>query len=151
MSTETTSENATPKVGRNEPCPCGSGKKYKRCHGVDAEGIIGAPQQSSLPEGFDPSKIDPKMIAQFQQLLGKLPKGQLNRLQGLMQKAMSGKDISAEAGEFEKTLPTEFQNFMTNAEVPEDLQNAVVENQEAKKKESKFTKLWGSLRGKKAE
>ncbi len=23
----------TPKVGRNEPCPCGSGKKYKQCHG----------------------------------------------------------------------------------------------------------------------
>ncbi len=23
----------TPKVGRNEPCPCGSGKKYKHCHG----------------------------------------------------------------------------------------------------------------------
>ena len=23
----------TPKVGRNEPCPCGSGKKYKKCHG----------------------------------------------------------------------------------------------------------------------
>jgi len=21
----------TPKVGRNEPCPCGSGKKYKKC------------------------------------------------------------------------------------------------------------------------
>jgi len=24
-----------PKVGRNEPCPCGSGKKYKQCHGKD--------------------------------------------------------------------------------------------------------------------
>jgi uncharacterized protein len=24
---------STPKVGRNEPCPCGSGKKYKRCCG----------------------------------------------------------------------------------------------------------------------
>jgi len=24
---------ATSKVGRNEPCPCGSGKKYKKCHG----------------------------------------------------------------------------------------------------------------------
>ena len=24
----------TPKVGRNAPCPCGSGKKYKRCHGA---------------------------------------------------------------------------------------------------------------------
>ena len=25
-----------PKVGRNEPCPCGSGRKYKVCHGVSA-------------------------------------------------------------------------------------------------------------------
>jgi preprotein translocase subunit SecA len=24
---------AHPKVGRNDPCPCGSGKKYKHCHG----------------------------------------------------------------------------------------------------------------------
>ncbi len=24
---------AVPRVGRNEPCPCGSGKKYKHCHG----------------------------------------------------------------------------------------------------------------------
>ncbi|MHC4166030.1 MAG: SEC-C metal-binding domain-containing protein, partial [Planctomycetota bacterium] len=26
----------TPKVGRNEPCPCGSGKKYKKCCGKEA-------------------------------------------------------------------------------------------------------------------
>ena len=26
----------TPKVGRNDPCPCGSGKKYKKCCGKDA-------------------------------------------------------------------------------------------------------------------
>ena len=25
--------NTVPRVGRNEPCPCGSGKKYKHCHG----------------------------------------------------------------------------------------------------------------------
>lgn len=25
--------NVVPKVGRNDPCPCGSGKKYKQCHG----------------------------------------------------------------------------------------------------------------------
>jgi len=33
---EETAEAApkTPKVGRNEPCPCGSGKKYKRCCGA---------------------------------------------------------------------------------------------------------------------
>ena len=26
-------ERALPKVGRNDPCPCGCGKKYKHCHG----------------------------------------------------------------------------------------------------------------------
>jgi len=26
-------ERQSPKVGRNDPCPCGSGKKYKHCHG----------------------------------------------------------------------------------------------------------------------
>jgi preprotein translocase subunit SecA len=25
----------TEKVGRNDPCPCGSGKKYKKCHGLN--------------------------------------------------------------------------------------------------------------------
>ena len=28
--------NAGAKVGRNDPCPCGSGKKYKKCHGAAA-------------------------------------------------------------------------------------------------------------------
>ncbi|PKO72251.1 MAG: preprotein translocase subunit SecA, partial [Betaproteobacteria bacterium HGW-Betaproteobacteria-17] len=28
-----TPADAYPKVGRNDPCPCGSGKKYKHCHG----------------------------------------------------------------------------------------------------------------------
>jgi preprotein translocase subunit SecA len=37
--TETTVDATTmaaevPRVGRNEPCPCGSGKKYKQCHGA---------------------------------------------------------------------------------------------------------------------
>ena len=30
---EVLNEANEPKVGRNEPCPCGSGKKYKHCHG----------------------------------------------------------------------------------------------------------------------
>ncbi|MFR3635689.1 MAG: SEC-C metal-binding domain-containing protein, partial [Sutterella sp.] len=25
--------NESPKIGRNDPCPCGSGKKYKQCCG----------------------------------------------------------------------------------------------------------------------
>ncbi len=27
---------ASPRIGRNDPCPCGSGKKYKNCHGRNA-------------------------------------------------------------------------------------------------------------------
>jgi hypothetical protein len=27
------------KIGRNEPCPCGSGKKYKRCCLLEKEGL----------------------------------------------------------------------------------------------------------------
>jgi preprotein translocase subunit SecA len=29
--------NAAPKIGRNDPCPCGSGKKFKKCHGAALE------------------------------------------------------------------------------------------------------------------
>jgi uncharacterized protein len=29
-----TVKRETPKTGRNDPCPCGSGKKYKQCHGA---------------------------------------------------------------------------------------------------------------------
>jgi preprotein translocase subunit SecA len=25
------------KIGRNDPCPCGNGKKYKNCHGAGLE------------------------------------------------------------------------------------------------------------------
>jgi len=31
-----TDRRAQEKVGRNDPCPCGSGKKYKKCHGREA-------------------------------------------------------------------------------------------------------------------
>jgi preprotein translocase subunit SecA len=32
-STANSAADIVPRVGRNEPCPCGSGKKYKQCHG----------------------------------------------------------------------------------------------------------------------
>jgi preprotein translocase subunit SecA len=33
QSAEGIEEKPVPRVGRNELCPCGSGKKYKQCHG----------------------------------------------------------------------------------------------------------------------
>ena len=38
---------AQPKVGRNAPCPCGSGKKYKRCHGSSGRYSQGDPQMDA--------------------------------------------------------------------------------------------------------
>ena len=35
-------ERAQPKIGRNDPCPCGSGRKYKQCHGRDSSGTSGS-------------------------------------------------------------------------------------------------------------
>jgi len=29
-----------PRVGRNEPCPCGSGKKFKKCHWKGAPSVV---------------------------------------------------------------------------------------------------------------
>jgi preprotein translocase subunit SecA len=31
------------KIGRNDPCPCGSGKKYKKCHGAPTAGPPASP------------------------------------------------------------------------------------------------------------
>jgi preprotein translocase subunit SecA len=33
-STEKKQATSDKKAGRNDPCPCGSGKKYKKCHGA---------------------------------------------------------------------------------------------------------------------
>lgn len=70
-----------------------------------------------MPEGggVDPNilnSMDPEMLRQFSQQLNRLPKGQLQRLQAMMQRAMSGKDIASEAAEFEKSLPVEFQSMV---------------------------------------
>ncbi|MEP0814260.1 MAG: preprotein translocase subunit SecA [bacterium] len=41
------------KVGRNDPCPCGSGKKYKNCHGKEEEGgsSAAAVPITNIPKG----------------------------------------------------------------------------------------------------
>lgn len=43
------SGTAVAKVGRNQPCPCGSGKKYKKCHGSYTAARAG----SSVPPGLE--------------------------------------------------------------------------------------------------
>ena len=127
-------------IGRNEPCPCGSGRKYKRCCGVDAAPQLGVPKSSLNPfgamgvdsgaeggnpdagaspfGGFDPSQIDPALLMQVSQALQRLPKGQMQKLQSIMQKAMAGKDVAREAQEFEKSLPPDVLQMMQSFSLP---------------------------------
>src|SRR5271156_2075961 len=106
---------ASSQTSRNEPCPCGSGKKYKRCHGVAAAPKI-TPPKAGAPGGMPPGmeNMDPAMMSQAAQMLQRLPKGQLAKLQSIMQRAMAGKDVAREAEEFQKTLPPEFQQMLTS-------------------------------------
>ncbi len=126
--TETTPEKLTeaPIIGRNEPCPCRSGKKYKRCCGAGAAPKLTMPKAPAFSPsamggggagmgGMDPrmmENFDPAMMAQVSQALQRLPRGQMQQLQVLMQKAMSGQDVTSEAAIFEKNLPPDFQNLM---------------------------------------
>jgi hypothetical protein len=120
-----TGESPGENVGRNEPCPCGSGRKYKRCHGVSAAPKLTPPRSAPAADaaaggagGIDFSQFDPQWMMQFTQALQRLPRGQMQRLQAIMQKAMAGKDVTAEAKAFEGSLPVEIQELIRQAKLP---------------------------------
>ena len=49
---------ASQTVGRNDPCPCGSGKKYKHCHGrTGAPQLTGAPQPATARTDSSVSRV----------------------------------------------------------------------------------------------
>jgi hypothetical protein len=58
--------------------------------------------------GFDPSKMDPKILMELSQLIQRLPAEQLSRMQTLMHNTMAGYDTKKEMEEFERDLPPDF-------------------------------------------
>ena len=51
---------STPKIGRNDPCPCGSGKKYKKCH-FEQSVRSSATDGPRVPR-FDPRSLPPEVL-----------------------------------------------------------------------------------------
>ncbi|MBS1958350.1 MAG: SEC-C domain-containing protein [Bdellovibrionales bacterium] len=165
-------------IGRNDPCPCGSGKKFKKCHADSAEAAAWhgneKPQTETSAEGgeaapqFDPSKMDLNWLAEFSSAIQRLPKGQMQQLQALMQKAMAGKDVARELDEFQRKLPTNVQELLTKSpELNQQFENAqaqagkgtptseLTEEQRAKlieiqknNEKSGLSRLWNKFRGK---
>ena len=107
-------------VGRNDPCPCGSGKKFKKCHAESVEWKGNAPATPPAEEAgsaqespqFDPSKMDLTWLAEFSAAIQRLPKGQLQQLQALMQKGMMGKDVTRELENLQRRLPPSVQELL---------------------------------------
>ena len=58
--------------------------------------------------GFDPSKLDPKLVQELSELMRTLPHDKLMQMQSLMHNSMAGFDISKEVQAFESSLPPDF-------------------------------------------
>jgi len=63
---------------------------------------------------IDPSKLDPKAIAELSELMRTLPYDQIMRMQSLMQAAMAGKDVRSDLEAFERDLPADFRSKLFN-------------------------------------
>jgi hypothetical protein len=70
------------------------------------------PMPAGMPPGLD--QMDPAMMMQLSQAFQKLPRAQMQKFQSLMQRAMAGQDVSAEAEMLERTLPPEFKELMSS-------------------------------------
>jgi hypothetical protein len=52
-----------PEIGRNDPCPCGSGRKYKKCHGPkDGDEAIGVTTNNPLSQDQTVAPLLPTLI-----------------------------------------------------------------------------------------
>jgi hypothetical protein len=134
-------------VGRNDRCPCGSGKKYKKCCGFNVAPVVPEVDPASAPPpipGMDPSMMNPEWLQQISQAFARLPKGQQQRLQMMISKAMAGKDVSRESAELEKSLPTELQSLLNAAPIPEEATqgNDPAATPEAQAEAEKSNKFW---------
>lgn len=65
-----------------------------------------------LPADFDPSKLDPKLIAEISELMRTLPPPLMMKMQTIMHNSMAGIDVRKEMEEFERGLPPGFREKM---------------------------------------
>jgi len=112
--------------------------------------VLGTPKAQVPADvaGFDPSQMDPAMVNQVAEVMRRLPKGQLNRLQGLMSKMMAGKDVSDEARELERSMPAELLQMMQGLAPQTAVPAPVSDSQETEKQKGAFQKVLSAFRRK---
>jgi hypothetical protein len=67
-----------------------------------------------MMNGFDPSKMDPKVMMQMAELVRQLPPDKISKMQTLMHNMMAGFDVKNEMEEFEKNLPSGFREKLVS-------------------------------------
>lgn len=65
-----------------------------------------------LPADFDPTKLDPKLIAEISELMRTLPAPLMMKMQTIMHNSMAGIDVRKDMEEFERGLPPGFREKM---------------------------------------
>lgn len=75
-----------PKIGRNDPCICGSGRKFKHCHGRD---------EHALPNLFFSAHLEKQIIAEGKR---QIERGKAREMQRQKQQGLGRGIISAEHG-----------------------------------------------------
>ena len=90
-----------PKIGRNDPCPCGSGKKYKQCHLPIEEAA--AAEQLRLHRSVD--TLLPKIILAAQAQVGAIP--------AAFERFWDGKYTAAELDELDELEGRGGERFLT--------------------------------------
>ncbi len=92
---------------------------------------------------FDPSRLDPKALAELSALVRELPPEKVHQMQSLMHNAMAGFDTKAGMEEFERSLPPGFREKMLGICLRSMGENAAVA---APEPEATSTDLPGSVR-----
>ena len=67
-----TAPRQIPQIGRNEPCPCGSGKKYKDCHAAKGDAYLQelAEQKARAERKALNAQLKAEGVPWFKRLLG---------------------------------------------------------------------------------
>lgn len=98
-----TVKHKNPKIGRNEPCPCGSGKKYKKC----------CYRKSKRGNAFDngpPIKISEAILKISEPLMTKYP--QSGRITVLIDLAIAAWNISLASGDTRENIENRIVELM---------------------------------------
>ncbi len=91
------------KVGRNDPCPCGNGKKYKKCHG--------SPLLSVAPTAPAPGQQPPQPPFSFRELTPHEITPELRRMQAEAQRPRVSPDFTRQFGQVRPPISLDYQGY----------------------------------------